>query len=171
FSISTAAAPLASLGGLDVAISPDGRRIAYFAQKGDVNHVQLYVRELDGLDARPLPGTDLVQNGTGNMNPFFSADGKSVGLFVPGRGVIGVPIDGSPPIKLLDPPTPGFIGATWNVDGTLTYSSGTRLQHVSAGGGGTPEPLMPERQDRFVASPVPLPGGHAVLLHVFGDTN
>jgi hypothetical protein len=171
FVIPTTTAPLASLGGLDLAISPDGRRIAYFAQKGDRDHVQLYVRELDGLDAKALPGTELVQNGTGNMNPFFSADGKSVGLFVPGRGVIGVPIDGSPPIKLLDPPTPGFIGATWNADGTLTYSSGTRLQRVSAGGGGTPEPLMPERQDRFVASPVPLPGGHAVLLHVFGDTN
>ncbi|HET9216587.1 MAG TPA: protein kinase [Terriglobia bacterium] len=168
FAISTAAAPLASLGGLDLAISPDGRRIAYFAQKGDSNHVELYVRELDMLDARPLRGTELVQNGTGNMNPFFSADGKSVGLFVPGRGVIGVPIDGSPPIKLLDSPMRGFIGATWNADGTLIYSSGTLLQRVSGGGGGTPEPLMPERQDRFVASPMPLPGGHAVLFHVFG---
>jgi serine/threonine-protein kinase len=167
-----ATAPLASVGGLDLAIAPDGRRIAYFVQLPG-ERVQLYVRELDGLDARPLAGTEAPgSSGSGNMNPFFSADGKSIGLFVPDRGVISVPIDGGPPVKILDPPVPGFIGASWAADNTLIYSSGFRLQRVSAAGGGTPAPLMPTTEGRFVASPVPLPGGRAVLFHIFGgDTN
>jgi serine/threonine-protein kinase len=169
FSISTpAAAPLASLGGLDLAIAPDGRRIAYFAQVPGTDRVRLYVRELDGLDAKPLPGIEFPGTGPGNMNPFFSTDGKSVGLFVPDRGVISVPIDGGPPVKILDPPVPGFVGASWAADNTLIYSSGFRLQRVSAAGGGTPTPLMPQTEGRFVASPVPLPGSRAVLFHVFG---
>ena len=167
-----ATAPLASVGGLDLAIAPDGRRIVYFVQLPG-ERVQLYVRELDGLDARPLAGTEAPgSGGPGNMNPFFSADGKSVGLFVPDRGVISVPIEGGPPVKILDPPVPAFIGASWVADNTLIYSSGFRLQRVSAAGGGIPTPLMPTTEGRFVASPVPLPGGRAVLFHIFGgDTN
>jgi serine/threonine-protein kinase len=171
-SISTpATAPLASVGGLDLAIAPDGRRIAYFAQIPGSERVQLYIRELDGLDAKPLAGTEAPgSGGPGNMNPFFSADGKSVGLFVPDRGVISVPIAGGPPVKILD--LPGFVGASWQADNTLIYSSGFRLERVSAAGGGTPAPLMPTTEGRFVASPVPLPGGRAVLFHIFGgDTN
>ena len=167
-----ATAPLASVGGLDLAIAPDGRRIVYFAQIPGSEQVQLYVRELDGLDARPLAGTEAPGTGPGNMNPFFSADGKSVGLFLPDRGVVSVPIDGGPPVKILDPPVPGFVGASWAADNTLIYSSGFRLQRVSAAGGGTPAPLMPATEGRFVASPLPLPGGRAVLFHIFGgDTN
>ena len=164
-----ATAPLASVGGLDLAISPDGRRIVYFVQLPG-ERVQLYVRELDGLDAKPLAGTEAPgSGGPGNMNPFFSADGKSIGLFVPGRGVISVPIDSGPPVKILDPPVPGFVGASWAADNTLIYSSGFQLQRVSGAGGGTPTPLMPpQTEGRFVASPVPLPGGRAVLFHIFG---
>jgi serine/threonine-protein kinase len=165
--------PLASLGGLDLAIAPDARRIVYFAQvPGSNDRFQLYVRELDGLDARPLAGTEVPGRGAGNMNPFFSPDGKSVGLFVPDRGVISIPIEGGPPVKILDPPVPGFIGASWAADNTLIYSSGFRLQRVSAAGGASPMPLTPATEGRLVASPVPLPGGRAVVFHILaGDTN
>ena len=78
-------------------------------------------------------------------------------------------IDGRPPIKIADRPTPVFTGAWWAGDNTVIYSSGRRLQRVSAAGGGTPEPLMPERQPGAVAAPVLLPGGHAVLFHAFDD--
>src|SRR5688572_21684488 len=55
-----ATAPLASLGGLDLAISPDGKRIAYFARKPSTENVELYVRELDALEARPIPDTEVT---------------------------------------------------------------------------------------------------------------
>jgi serine/threonine-protein kinase len=161
-------APLASLGGLDLAFSPDGRRIAYFAQKPESGSVEIYLRDLDSLDARRMAGTELKDNGFGNMNPFFSPDGKALGLFMPDRGVMGFAVDGARPVKLLDTPVPAFVGATWLADDTLIYSSGTRMQRVSANGGGTPEPLTPDTPERFVANPVLLPGGRALLFHVFG---
>ncbi len=165
-----ATAPLASLGGADLAISPDGKRIAYFARKPDTGNVELYVRELDALEARPIPGTE--GRSVGNMNLFFSADGKSIGYFAPDRnGVVGVTIDGRPTVKIIDAPTPAFLGATWTTDNTLIYSSGRRLLRVSAGGGGTPEPLMAERQDGGIAGPASVPGGRAVLFHAMEGGN
>jgi Tol biopolymer transport system component len=165
-----ATAPLASLGGADLAISPDGKRIAYLAQKPENGNVELYVRELDALEARPIPGTE--GRSVGNMNLFFSPDGKSIGYFAPDRGgVISVTVDGRPSVKILDAPSPAFLGATWTPDNTLIYSSGSLLQRVSAGGGGTPEPLMPEREAGGVAAPALLPGGRAVLFHAIESGN
>jgi Tol biopolymer transport system component len=156
-----ASAPLANLSGFDVAISPDGERFAYFAENAAAGTVALYVREIDGLEARLVKGTE-VEIGTGALNPFFSPDGKSVGLFSPGRGVIRVSIDGGPPLKIVDP-SPAFVGGSWTADDTLIYSSGLQLFRVSAGGG-TPEPLTkPDESGGIVTNPVPLPGGRAVL--------
>ena len=76
-----ATAPLANLGGYDVVISPDGQRLAYYAQDPQTGGVSLQVRELDGLEARRLPGTDVGQT-SGNANPFFSPDGKWIGFRV-----------------------------------------------------------------------------------------
>jgi Tol biopolymer transport system component len=165
-----ASAPLASLGGYDVVISPDGERLAYFAQRSDTGGVSLYVRELDELEARPIPGTEVVSTGGGNMNPFFSADSRSIGLYSPDRGIIRVAVDGAPPIKMLDTPNPAFLGATWTADDTLVYSSGRALHEISAGGGGTPTALTDEQGgDTFYASPVLLPGGRAVLFGAIVD--
>jgi serine/threonine-protein kinase len=158
-----ATAPLASQGGLDVTISPDGKRIAYVVQKPDNGNIELYVRELDELESRPIAGTERPAGGP--ANPFFSPDGKSVGFSAATRGIVVAAVDGRPSIKLLDPPQPGFNGAWWSADNTIIYSSARRLQRVSAGGAGTPEPLMPERESGYVAAPVLLPGGHAVLYH------
>ena len=41
-------------------ISPDGQRIAYFARNSENNDVALYVREIDGLETRVVPGTELA---------------------------------------------------------------------------------------------------------------
>ena len=73
-----ASAPLADQGGYDMTISPDGKRLAYFAQNPENGRLSLYVRELDALEARPIPNTDV--QGFGNMNPFFSPDGNWRGL-------------------------------------------------------------------------------------------
>jgi serine/threonine-protein kinase len=164
-------APLAALGGAQLAISPGGERIAYFAQKPENGNIELYVRELDALEARPIPGTE--GQSIGNMNLFFSADGKSIGYFAPDRGgVISVAIDGRPSVKIVDTGAAGtFLGANWIADNTLIYSSGNILHRVSAGGGGTPEPLMPEREGGLVAAPVLLPGGRALLFHALESGN
>jgi serine/threonine-protein kinase len=164
-----ATAPLANQGGLDLTISPDGKRIAYLVLKPESGSVELYVRELDALEARPIPGTETPN--TVPLNPFFSPDGKSIGYSAPDRGLVSAAIDGRPPIKIADRPTPGFTGGWWAGDNTVIYSTARRLQRISAAGGGTPAPLMPERQTGgSIAAPVLLPGGHAVLFHAYGDT-
>jgi Tol biopolymer transport system component len=158
-------APLANQGSIDLAISPDGRRIAYLAVKPESGRVEIYVRELEALEARPIPGTEGPNIGL--WNPFFSPDGESIGYVVPGRGLISAGIDGRPPIKIADGPDP-FFGAWWADDNTVIYSTPLRLQRVSAAGGGTPAALMPQRPTGAVGVPVLLPGGRAVLFHVVG---
>jgi Tol biopolymer transport system component len=56
-----------------LAVSPDGRRLAYVVRAGA--GAQILVRDLDALTARVIPGTD---NG---FAPFFSPDGEHLGFF------------------------------------------------------------------------------------------
>lgn len=58
-------------------ISPDGRHLAFVA--GVEGKPQLWIRDLDALNARPVPGTD------GAVDPFWSPDSRFVAFFVPGR--------------------------------------------------------------------------------------
>jgi Tol biopolymer transport system component len=98
-------------------ISPDGQRIAYFSRNPVTNNIALYVREIDGLEARLVPGTELANVASGfggNMNPFFSADSRSIGFLSPDRGLIRVSLDGGPAVKIADTPSPAFLGATWS---------------------------------------------------------
>jgi len=157
---------LANQGSDDLAISADGKRIAYLAGKPGSDRVEIYVRELDALDARPIPGTDAPNQGL--WNPFFAPDGKSIGYVDPGRGLVSAAIDGRPPIRIADGPDL-FFGGEWADDNTVIYSTPQTLRRVSAAGAGTPAALMPERQTGFVGSPVLLPGGKALLFHVFSD--
>jgi Tol biopolymer transport system component len=165
-----ASAPLANLRGYDVAISPGGERLAYFAQDSQTGSVALYVRELDALEARRLPGTDVAQPGGGsNMNPFFSPDGRSIGFRSPGRGIVRVAVDGALPDEIIDDAhaqQPAFLGGAWAANDTLIYSSGRRLQRVSADGG-TPEQLTPEPEAAAsgITTPFILPGERAVLFN------
>jgi serine/threonine protein kinase len=65
------------LSGLDfgpaVALSPDGTHLAYAAIQGGAS--QIYLRAMDSLEARPIPGTE------GGLSPFFSPDGQWLGFF------------------------------------------------------------------------------------------
>ncbi|HET7924154.1 MAG TPA: winged helix-turn-helix domain-containing protein, partial [Rhodanobacteraceae bacterium] len=159
-------APLANLGGYDVIISPDGRRIAYVGRNVEGDSVALYVREMDGLEARLVPGTELanvIDLVGGGMNPFFSADSRSIGFMSPDRGVMRVSIDGGPPIKMFDAPAAAFFGASWGAGDTIVYSAGHSLHRASAGGAAAPERLTEEMPNALVVSPVALPGGRAVM--------
>ena len=54
--------------GATVAVSPDGRYIAYAATRGSTQ--QIFLRGMDQSDARPIPGTE------GADSVFFSPDGQ-----------------------------------------------------------------------------------------------
>jgi eukaryotic-like serine/threonine-protein kinase len=60
-----------------IAISPDGRHLAFTAATG--GNVQLWVRPLDSTEARSLAGTH------GAIFPFWSPDSRFIGFFADGR--------------------------------------------------------------------------------------
>jgi len=161
-----AEAPLAALGGYDVAISPDGSRLAYYSEDPVSGQVELHVRDQDSLEARLLPGTR-VDQANGNMNPFFSADGTWIGYRSPGEGIMRVSVDGGPPLKMFDDPG-AFLGGTPLSDGTVIFSGGNGLYRGSTSGGGSPELITAPREPGSGAAPYigpqVLPGERAVLF-------
>jgi hypothetical protein len=72
-----------SLAGLDIgpaiALSLNGRTLAFVAQASGAAPSQLYVRRLDQLQASALAGTE------GAFGPFFSPDGEWIAFFANGK--------------------------------------------------------------------------------------
>jgi Tol biopolymer transport system component len=170
FSITPPAdAPLASTGAQDVTVSPDGQRVVYVTQTPGTTNFALYVRELDSLEARLVPGTEGLN---GNANPFFSPDSRSIAFRHAGRGIMRVSLDGGPPVKIRDDPN-SFVGGYWAADGGVilaTVLQGRRqLERLSAGGSNQPEPLAATTTPgEFFTEPSLLPGGRAVLFGAAG---
>ena len=150
------------------ALSPDGRNVVYAA---DVDGVRLlYIRPLDQVEARPLPGTE------GAYNPFFSPDGEWVAFFTdPATGggkLKRVSVRGGPPLTLCDARWPM---GSWGGDGTIVFvhSSGDtdtdRILHRVPAAGGTPEPITeldPEQGELRHGWPEVLPGGESVVFSI-----
>jgi len=109
------------------ALSSDGRQIAFIASGSDGTS-RLWIRRLDSLSARALPGTD------GTAQPFWSPDGRSVGFFAGGK-LKRIDVAGGPPRTLADAPLP--LGGTWNRDGVILFAKalGSALFRISAEGG------------------------------------
>jgi serine/threonine-protein kinase len=148
------------INGANVAVSPDGSRVAYVAIREGTPH--LFVRALNGLEARIVPGTDDA------FNPFFSADGQWVGFFTQGK-LKKVSLSGGAPNIVCDAGISG--GASWAADDTIVFSPSARsgLWRVSAAGG-TAQPLTTLDTSKGEFShryPQILPGGKAVLFTNF----
>ena len=79
-----------------VAISPDGRYLAYIATRG-VNQ-ELYLRPIDSTEARVIPGTE------GASGPLFSPDGQWLTFTTPG-GSYKLSINGGAVVNIAPPGT------------------------------------------------------------------
>jgi serine/threonine-protein kinase len=147
-----------------LALSPDGRTIAYVGPGTSASSTRLWVRRLDQLRASPLAGTD------GAMNPSFSPDGKHI-AFVSGtpRAVRVIPVGGGPAITLTDSAVDRG-GLSWCSDGYIYYDgslAGDGLARVRETGG-KPEPAsMPDSAtERFHINPSALPNGRGVIFTI-----
>jgi serine/threonine protein kinase/Tol biopolymer transport system component len=141
--------------GSAISLSSDGSHLAYVASQGGTQ--QLYLRAMDGLDARSVAGTD------GAVDPFFSPDGQELGFFAGGK-LKKVSVSGGAVIPLGDASWPR--GASWGSDRMIAFvpSIAASLQQVSDAGG-APQPLTRlEKGEAWQSGPEFLPGGKAVLF-------
>jgi serine/threonine protein kinase/Tol biopolymer transport system component len=147
---------LAGLGsGPAAALSPDGTHLVYVVAQGSTQ--QLYLRAIDSLEARPIPGTE------GAVNPFFSPDGQWLGFFATGK-LKKISVSGGTAVTLGDAASAN--GANWGSQGIIAFAPATvsALQQVPDAGG-TPHPLTRfEKSDVSHRWPEFLPGGKAVLF-------
>jgi hypothetical protein len=136
------------------AISRDGRKVAFVGYTADGKR-QLWVRPIDSLVARQIPGT---QDATA---PFWSPDGRSLGFFAEGK-LFRVDVENGTPVALCDAPHPD--GGTWGREGVIVFAS-DGLHRVSASGG-KPVELKPLGADEEAYRwPSFLPDGrHFVFL-------
>jgi serine/threonine protein kinase/Tol biopolymer transport system component len=113
-----------------LAVSPDGHHVAFVTRKDA--RFQLWLRSIDSVTARPLPGTD------GAAFPFWSPDGRSIGFFADGK-LKKMQIGAGTAITLCD--AGGGRGATWSPDGsTIIFAPsgvGPLMRVPSAGGAPT----------------------------------
>jgi eukaryotic-like serine/threonine-protein kinase len=146
------------LAGLDqpaVALSPDGTHLAYVAVQGGTQ--QLYLRAMDSLEARPIPGTE------GATGPFFSPDGQWLGFFADQK-LKKVSVSGGSALSLTDVPFP--LGASWDSHGMITFapSVGSPIKQVPDAGGASQPMTRLEKGEITHRWPEFLPDGKAMLF-------
>jgi len=117
------------------AVSPDGRRLAFVATLDGKN--QLWVRDLDSLEARALTGADNAEE------PFWSPDSRSIGFFADGK-LKKIEIAGGPALTLCD--AAAGRGGTWSKDGVIVFAlTGAGTFRVPAAGGSSTPLTTPDK--------------------------
>jgi serine/threonine-protein kinase len=142
-----------------IAISPDGTRVAYVANR------QLYLRSMTDLEPRPVPGTQLNP-----ANPFFSPDGQWIGFTSSLDGTLRkVPVAGGTAITLTQV-GPVVLGASWSGDHVYYGTLGAGIQRVRDSGG-EPETVVAVGPGETAFAPQYIAGADAVLFTVTTDTS
>jgi Tol biopolymer transport system component len=147
-----------------LALSPDGRRLAFVATTADGRDV-LWTRPLDALDARALEGTD------GANYPFWSPDSRSIAFFAAGK-LKKIDASGGAAQTLCDATAPR--GGAWGSAGTIVFAAnaGGQLERVAeAGGQSVPLPHLTSKSGDLFRWPTFLPDGKSFLYYrLAGDT-
>jgi serine/threonine protein kinase/Tol biopolymer transport system component len=111
----------------ELALSPDGRRLAFVADGSSGR--SLWVRALDSVEARELPGT------ADASLPFWSPDSRFIAFFANNKLKRIDPVSGEP--QVLADISADARGGAWAPDGTIIFTPAytTPLSKVSAEGG------------------------------------
>jgi eukaryotic-like serine/threonine-protein kinase len=148
-----------------IAVSPDGRHLAFTAATG--GKVQLWVRALEATEARALPGTQ------GATFPFWSPDSRFIGFYADGQ-LKKIEVSGGLAQSLCD--AANGRGGAWNRDGVILWSGtnqferggGSALFRISAGGGEVTRVTTRdlEREENSHLLPAFLPDGRHFLYSI-----
>jgi eukaryotic-like serine/threonine-protein kinase len=129
-----------------LAISPDGRRVAYVAMSKGIR--KLYVRSLDELDFRPLGGTE------GASDPFFKPDGEWLGFYSEGK-LRKVAFSGGSVGDICDVRFT-FLGGSWHREGWILFStSDGQIMRVTEGS--APQNVLPPERRKWLSNLLCLP--------------
>jgi len=137
-------------------LSHDGKKIAYVA-KSTEGVTSLYVRYLDSLQPKKLPGTEDA------ALPFWSPDDHFLGFFAQGK-LKKIDITEGPPQTLAD--APAGRGGTWNKDGVILFApnfTGSALYTVSSEGGQVEQETKLGQRENAHRFPSFLPDGKHFL--------
>src|ERR1700722_10868930 len=145
------------VGTIEPALSRDGSLLAIPSGSGK----PIYLRRMDQLEARALPGTE----GAGGVA--FSPDGQWIAFRTSGSqgSVKKIPVEGGAALTLVDG-IPGVPELDWGLDDYIYFCSSTELLRVSSSGG-KPQTLLTadlKKGELQYASPQLLPGGKQVLM-------
>ena len=146
------------------ALSPDGRQLVFVARGSD-GVSRLWIRSMESLEVRALPGSEA--NDT-TPPPFWSPDSRFVAWDAGGR-LKKLDVSGGPPQTLCD--LPGVaVGGSWNRDGDIIVgnAAGGLLRVRETGGIASPITVLdPTRKEEFHLLPSFLPDGkHFVYLRI-----
>jgi eukaryotic-like serine/threonine-protein kinase len=147
-----------------IALSPDGRLLAYVAMSN--GRPQLFLRRFDQFEGTPVPGTE------GADNLAFSPDGNWI-AFAADRKIKKVAVAGAPPLLVCE--FAEGLGLTWESNNAILFNPGrsSGIMRVAASGG-TPSPVTKlQAGETEHQSPDVLPGGKALLYNarLGGGTN
>jgi Tol biopolymer transport system component len=141
------------------AISPDGSCLAFEAEGAD-GITRIWIRKLDLLETRPLPGTETSQW------PIFWSPDSSFIAFPSGGKLKKINVSGGPPQEICNLEGP-VQGGAWNRDGVIILGqAGTgEVMRVSSAGGTLSRltELNRERKELMHAHPTFLPDGRHFL--------
>jgi Tol biopolymer transport system component len=116
-----------------MALSPDGRRLAFIAANAD-HHAMLWLRPLDAVSAHPVPGTEGA-----SFLPWWSPDSRSIAFGVQGK-LKRVEVAGGP-VQTLCEISGQITGGSWGRDGSILFGSATTGVLRASQGGGVPSRL------------------------------
>ena len=141
------------------ALSPDGRAIVFVANSTGGDPV-IWLRSMDQVTARPLPGTEHAQF------PFWSPDSRWLGFFAEGK-LKKIPGAGGPVQVLAD--VADAFGGSWGAGDNVIFGKlSSSIFRVSSSGGIVTEVTKMDTIQKAHRWPQFLPDGRHFLFHVQG---
>jgi eukaryotic-like serine/threonine-protein kinase len=150
-----------------LAVSPDGRHIAFVARRPD-GRASLWLRAIDASELRELPDT------LDARYPFWAPDSRRLGFFSR-RSLMWIDVAGGAP-EVIAPTLAAedVRGAAWGAGDHIVFSpgyTGPLMKVALAGGAVTPAVTLPDTGEIGTARfPSFLPDGHRFVFYVSPGT-